>query len=186
VDRPSPYLTTAEAAKYLRFGSASSIRMLVFRGELLPSGAGSKGTLLFRIEELDRFVQQRLRGRGYSPETEDALAGDVQVYRPFNADRRQQRRRLRMPTIKSSPIQPVGEELGSFGCRVPSITSPPSSSPAPRSRSGDLLRGAARKNSERAPGRSDKWGLREIVERVHREQEKARLSEEKPAKKRPY
>src|SRR5215831_14531515 len=57
------YLTTAEAAAYLRFGSASSIRTLVRRDELTPAGAGPRGTLLFRIEELDRFVEFRGRLR---------------------------------------------------------------------------------------------------------------------------
>src|SRR5690348_14867726 len=82
MDGSSPYLTTAEAAKYLRFNSTSAIRSLVSRGELSPSGAGPKGTLLFRVEELDRFVQARIRRRGYRPEMESEHGVDVPVYRP--------------------------------------------------------------------------------------------------------
>src|SRR5437016_4062687 len=63
----SPYFTTAEAAVYLRFRSPSAIRSLVARGELTPSGAGARGTLLFRVEELDRFVEHRGRRRVVSP-----------------------------------------------------------------------------------------------------------------------
>jgi DNA-directed RNA polymerase specialized sigma24 family protein len=59
----SPYLTTEEAARYLKYGSASAIRSLVARGELAPTGAGPRGTLMFVTQELDRFVESRGRRR---------------------------------------------------------------------------------------------------------------------------
>jgi hypothetical protein len=55
----SPLLTTAEAASYLRFRTASGIRTIVARGELIPLGAGPKGSHLFTREELDRFAVAR-------------------------------------------------------------------------------------------------------------------------------
>ena len=56
----SPYLTAAEAARYLRYRSASGVRSAVSRGELRPAGAGPRNTLLFTIAELDRFIAARL------------------------------------------------------------------------------------------------------------------------------
>ena len=55
----APILTTAEAATYLRYRSASGIRTVVMRGELIPCGAGPKACHLFTIAELDRFVAAR-------------------------------------------------------------------------------------------------------------------------------
>jgi len=52
----SPYLTTREAADYLRYRTTSGIRMAVLRGELRPAGKGARGALLFTVQELDRFV----------------------------------------------------------------------------------------------------------------------------------
>ena len=56
---PPPLLNTAEAAAYLRFGSASGIRTLVARGELIPAGAGARCVHLFTVAELDRFIAAR-------------------------------------------------------------------------------------------------------------------------------
>src|SRR5262249_59985902 len=47
----------------LKFGSTSAVRSLVARGELSPSGAGPRRTLMFRTDELDRFVEFRGRRR---------------------------------------------------------------------------------------------------------------------------
>ena len=57
----SPYLTTAEAAAYLRFRSTSGVRSAVARGELIPSlsGAGPRGGHLFLRQYLDRFLIER-------------------------------------------------------------------------------------------------------------------------------
>ena len=52
-------LTTVEAAAYLRFRTASGIRSAVMRGELVPVGAGPKGSHMFTVDELQRFVQAR-------------------------------------------------------------------------------------------------------------------------------
>src|SRR5215468_9139855 len=58
-----PYLTTAEAAWYLRYRTAAGVRTAVMRGELVPDGVGPRGTLLFRKETLDCFVQKRASSR---------------------------------------------------------------------------------------------------------------------------
>jgi hypothetical protein len=51
----SPYLTTLEAAAYLRYRSASAVRNLVCSGALRP--AGRRGRIwLFRREDLDAIV----------------------------------------------------------------------------------------------------------------------------------
>jgi hypothetical protein len=59
-------MTTAEAAAYLRFQTASAIRSAVMRGELRPVGAGPKGSHLFTMEELHRFVEARAQRYCYS------------------------------------------------------------------------------------------------------------------------
>ena len=56
---PSPYLTSREAADYLRFRNASGIRTVVMRGELVPDGSGPRGTHLFLRGTLDRFILAR-------------------------------------------------------------------------------------------------------------------------------
>jgi len=57
---PSPYLTIDEAAIYLRYNSTSGLRMAIRRGWLKPAGQrGPGGCLLFRKEDLDRFVLER-------------------------------------------------------------------------------------------------------------------------------
>jgi hypothetical protein len=56
---PSPYLTTAEAAAFLRYRGGSGIRTAVKRGELRPAGRGPRGTHMFTPEELTRFVRDR-------------------------------------------------------------------------------------------------------------------------------
>src|ERR1700710_2954094 len=56
---PPRYMTTAEAARYLRFRSTSGIRTAVLRGELHPAGAGRKCCHLFTVDELNRFVSAR-------------------------------------------------------------------------------------------------------------------------------
>ena len=55
----SPYLTTREAAAYLRYRSTAGIRQLVRRGLLTPAGRGPRGTHLFTRAQLDAFVRQR-------------------------------------------------------------------------------------------------------------------------------
>jgi hypothetical protein len=59
--RPSPYLTTAEAAAFLRYRGASGIRTAMKRGEIRPAGRGPRGTHMFTTEELTRFVRDRAR-----------------------------------------------------------------------------------------------------------------------------
>jgi hypothetical protein len=53
------YVTTREAAEILRYRSPSGIRNAVRRGDLHPAGTGPRGTFLFTIEELERFVRRR-------------------------------------------------------------------------------------------------------------------------------
>src|SRR5215813_4972706 len=56
---PDGYLTTIEAAAFLRFRSPSGIRTAVMRRELQPAGVGPRGSLLFKREDLDRFIRAR-------------------------------------------------------------------------------------------------------------------------------
>src|SRR5689334_5436655 len=55
----SPFLTTDEAARFLRYRSASGIRNAVARGDLRPAGMGARGTHLFTVDELVRFAADR-------------------------------------------------------------------------------------------------------------------------------
>src|SRR5689334_977123 len=57
----SPYLTTAEAAEYLRT-TPNAIRIAVSRGHLKPDGKGRQ--LLFLVETRERYVASRI-GTGY-------------------------------------------------------------------------------------------------------------------------
>jgi hypothetical protein len=70
----SPYLTTKEAAEYLRFESPSAIRNLVMKGELMPAGAGPNGTHMFVREELDRWVRDRWERQRGAPPARAAVA----------------------------------------------------------------------------------------------------------------
>ena len=53
----SPYLTTIEAATYLRFRSSSAIRNLKQRGVLVPIGRAGRTDLYLRTD-LDQFVRR--------------------------------------------------------------------------------------------------------------------------------
>jgi hypothetical protein len=53
------YFTTAEAAIYVRFRTASGVRQAVACGELVPVGAGPRGSHLFTRAQLDEFVARR-------------------------------------------------------------------------------------------------------------------------------
>jgi hypothetical protein len=61
---PLAYLTSAEAAAYLRYRDASGIRAAVRRRELVPDGAGPRGTHLFMKDTLDSFVRNRAQSLG--------------------------------------------------------------------------------------------------------------------------
>jgi hypothetical protein len=92
---PDGYLTTNEAAGFLRFRSPSGIRTAVMRGELQPAGVGPRGSLLFKREDLDRFVrarharhQGRLARSGRSNDATDALSGNHEDRRKHLSDPR--------------------------------------------------------------------------------------------------
>ena len=55
----SPWLTTAEAAAYLKFDSTAGLREHIKRGTLRPDGKRGL-TFLFRVETLDAFVANGL------------------------------------------------------------------------------------------------------------------------------
>ena len=63
----SPYLTSAEAAAYLRYKSGSAIRNLVLSGRLVPAGRRGRAYLFLR-SDLDAMVElgfaQRSRNAG--------------------------------------------------------------------------------------------------------------------------
>jgi hypothetical protein len=52
---PSRYLTTTEAAAYLRYRGASGIRMAVRRGWLRPAARRGR-VLLFRLQDLEHLL----------------------------------------------------------------------------------------------------------------------------------
>ena len=74
----SPYLTTAEAATYLRYRSASAIRNLVAAGRLRPAGRRER-TWLFLVSELDASPGQ---AEGRHPPPQAARVGAVRLVPP--------------------------------------------------------------------------------------------------------
>lgn len=65
---PSPWLTTEEAAIYMRLASGSSVRTLMARGELVPDArCGRRGTFLFLTATLDRFLISQVQPRERRP-----------------------------------------------------------------------------------------------------------------------
>ena len=60
---PETWFTTSEAARYLK-RSASAVRTLIHRGQLIPDGRGPRGTHMFRLLTLDRFLEA---GARYAP-----------------------------------------------------------------------------------------------------------------------
>jgi len=88
----SPYLTTKEAAAYLRFESTSAIRNRVMRGELVPAGAGPYGTHMFLREELDRFVRDRAAPRALGEKPRSPAPSPVARTRPPGPVHRRSRR----------------------------------------------------------------------------------------------
>jgi hypothetical protein len=71
----SPYLTTDEAADYLKLAGGSSVRALVARGDLLPSGRrGVKGPYVFVVADLNAWLLRCLeRAPGSSLASDKAL-----------------------------------------------------------------------------------------------------------------
>jgi hypothetical protein len=76
----SPYLTTSEAAGYLRYRGPSAIRNLVYQGALKPVGRRGR-TWFFLTSDLDAMI--RSRGAPSSPEgavhdytEKDSVSGD--------------------------------------------------------------------------------------------------------------
>jgi len=72
----SPFLTTKEAAEYLRYRSASAVRTLKMRGLLVPAGKRGK-TYVYRIEDLNRFIENGNSGRIVSGQSEVPGEGRV-------------------------------------------------------------------------------------------------------------
>src|SRR4029077_13709422 len=56
----APYLTTAEAAAYLRYEHPDALLQQYRRGRIMPAGGRGK-SLLWTRSELDRFVREGLR-----------------------------------------------------------------------------------------------------------------------------
>jgi hypothetical protein len=60
---PRRYLTTREAAIYCAFKTTGAIRKAVMEKRLVPAGRrGGTGTLMFRVEDLDAFLEGRKPG----------------------------------------------------------------------------------------------------------------------------
>ncbi len=89
----SPWLTTAEAAAYLKLGNASSIRSLIWRRDLRPDGQVGR-TFVFRAETLDAYAVSNL------PERLGSAAPEA------HPPRAQQRRSLPTRTPPANPFVP--------------------------------------------------------------------------------
>lgn len=83
-DERSPFLTTAEAARYLRYRSRSGVLMAMRRGELKPAGKRGRA-LLFRRSDLDAMVG--LRARACAPQLEQSHEQEVRNERQETAAR---------------------------------------------------------------------------------------------------
>src|SRR5215510_16002266 len=150
-------LTTAEAARYLRFRSTSGIRTAVYRGELRPVGAGPKCCHLFTLAELDRFVSAR--GARYARRNL-GTPGDRK-----DPPREEQRDCDAVPRRV-----PIGRDdvLDSCESDRPSHGQQEGGREAPRGSDDSAGRTAARRSgggNEEAPRRGQEdagWGLREL------------------------
>ena len=67
MDSEQHYITTAEAAVYLRYRTPAGIRAAVARGELKPAGRGPRGCQLFTrdtlVLELNAFQSESIASR---------------------------------------------------------------------------------------------------------------------------
>src|SRR5262245_25586641 len=90
----SPYLTTTEAAQYLRYRGSSAIRTLKMRGLLRPVGRRG-ATDLYRREDLDAFV----RGSGTIGDGRPAAPGEDDVHGYME-------RRVRSDEVPGHPTSP--------------------------------------------------------------------------------
>jgi integrase len=103
-DAQSPYLTTAQAAAYLRYRGPSAIRNHVAAGRLRPYGRRGR-TMLFRPEDLDAMI----RGHG-APMASDGVH-DEQEVRPLSGDRSHVRRQKKDPAPRRRPTNRTDEEV---------------------------------------------------------------------------
>jgi excisionase family DNA binding protein len=81
-DQPphSPWLTSSEAAQYLRYKSTQGVRDAVARGELKASRRGR--TLLFHLDDLDAYLRSRSISPKYCGPTEAATQREGPMVRP--------------------------------------------------------------------------------------------------------
>ena len=99
----SPYLTASEAAAYLRFRSASGVRSAVHRRELRPARIGPRNKLLFTIEELERFLDERSRRLGDRPRRDERPGHRPRVELDSNQTLRPARQP--QPTVRRTPVR---------------------------------------------------------------------------------
>ena len=76
----SPWLTSAEAAHYLRYRSTQGLRDAVNRGELRASKRGR--TLLFHLDDLDAYLRSQSISPKYFGPTEAATQREKPMVRP--------------------------------------------------------------------------------------------------------
>ncbi len=170
--RESPYLTTAEAADYLRYRSTSGVRSAVQRGELKPCGVGPKNTLLFTRQELDRFVSARMR-RYRSPDHE--MPGeqkgrlDEKIRKTNQVPRSAQNRTENLPSTRHTR-RPANRQTK--GDRQSSKKRDAAASRAQTSR---VTQHEA--TNGRGPGKSAaaRWGIRSIVDSLESHQDRRKL-----------
>ena len=151
----SPYLTTAEAAAYLRFRTAAGVRAAVRRGDLVPCGIGPRGTYLFLQAELDRFI-----GRQGHFRARLVTSGSTRV-----ANEQQQHELSRNHQTGEESIRSPGEGHGPEDRQAKGRQAHMERKHSRRAR----LAAAAPRRAERQrdeTGARDPWGLRAILARA--------------------
>ncbi len=162
----SPILTTQEAARYLRYRTASGVRTAVSRGLLRPAGIGPRGTLMLTIDELNRFVFERAPSYAAAnlgtPGSKDA---------PNEVPRREDQASRRVSSgrnnlLGASEVHRPAHRQAQGGGEVPARRE--------RARSSARTGQPARRDPPAHasdPARS-RWGIREIVDRVQDAQDR--------------
>src|SRR5215471_9709751 len=157
----SPYLTTAEAQRYLGYHTPGGIRMAVYRGWLQPVGRGPRRTWLFTVETIDAFVALRARA---------TVPSGCRLVRDTKEDRDEAHQ-----DEEEGPARDLGARAGAVS--HPSAGGPSADRADDRREEEGSLRiaGGSRGGAGEAPGRESRrrrphraeagspWGLRQIV-----------------------
>src|SRR5271165_625590 len=156
------YLTTREAAAYLRYRSPSAVRMLKKRGRLQPAGPRGR-TDLYLIADLDRFIAQGASARIPAGRTEapgEAHVSDGQLDERVQEDSPQ--RDLPNKERLSRSRARDGSENGHAEGSKPRVRRRRSASGASQP-DADEGRDPRRRHRHQ---KASRWGIREALDRV--------------------